>query len=568
MAVVADDSSTRADTPPAAKAVVAEPTKSVAASDKQPGEQPAPKAAPGPKAKNRKDASTPPKSAGIADTLAKKVPPAAKVDAATLAGKIDQAIGERLQAEQLKPAAPSGDAEFLRRVYLDITGVIPAADQAAAFLDSKDPDKRAKLIDELLASPRYGRHMADMWGSYLVPRNSDNRRLQDGPLTKWLEEQFNGNKPWDKFVTELITASGPQDKNGAVTFFLAQQTADKITDTVTRLFLGMQLQCAQCHNHPFTGWKQNEYWGMAAFFMKVRSDRVRAAARQNNVPGVTEDGKGRARLPESAKIVPAKFLQGEEPKLDSSAPYRPVLAKWLTSADNPFFARAMANRLWGQFFGRGIVNPVDDMHDGNAPSHPELLQELAAQFAANEFDVKNLIRAICNSQAYQRTSKQTESDDGLDTLFGRTAIKVMSPEQLYDSLTQVLGTPARPAGPGRGAAQGMRGPGANRRAQFVAFFQNDDGADPTEYQAGIPQALRLMNSPEFANGSELLEKVTKSSPAQGIERLYLATLSRRPTSEETQRLSHYLRTHGGEPRKAYGDILWAVLNSSEFTLNH
>src|SRR5262249_22344672 len=161
----------------------------------------------------------------------------------------------------------------------------------------------------------------------------------------WLEDSFNSNKPWDQFVTELLTASGTQDKNGAVTFFLANQTADKYTDTVSRLFLGVQLQCAQCHNHPFTGWKQTENWGMAMFFSKVRSDRVQAAARQGNSPGVSESEKGRGRLPVSAKIVPAKFLMGVEPKLDTAEPYRPVLAKWLTAADNPFFARAMANRI-------------------------------------------------------------------------------------------------------------------------------------------------------------------------------------------------------------------------------
>src|SRR5262249_4748692 len=160
----------------------------------------------------------------------------------------------------------------------------------------------------------------------------------------------------------------------------------------------------QCHNHPFTGWKQTEYWGMAMFFSKVKSDRVQAAARQGNSPGVSEAEKGRGRLPAPAKIVPAKFLMGEEPNLDTPAPYRPILAKWLTAADNAFFARAMANRIWAQFFGRGIVNPVDDMHDGNEPSHPALLQELAGQFAFNQFDVKYLIRAVCNSQTYQRSS--------------------------------------------------------------------------------------------------------------------------------------------------------------------
>jgi hypothetical protein len=497
-------------------------------------------------------------------------PAATKVDALTLSRHIDQAITKRLEAEKIKPSPVADDAEFLRRVYLDITGVIPTADAAAAFLDSKDPSKRAKLVDELLSSSGYGRHMADIWKSCLLPRTSDNRQLQIDPLAGWLEESFNSNKPWDQFVTELITASGTQDKNGAVTFFLANPTADKATDSITRLFLGVQLQCAQCHNHPFTKWKQAEYWGMATFFTKVKSDRARPAAKQGDSPGVSEDGKGRAaRLPESAKVVPAKFLQGEEPKLDKSAPYRPVLAKWLASGENPFFARAMANRLWAHFFGRGIVDPVDDMHDGNPPSHPELLQELARQFAANNFDVKFLIRAICNSKTYQRTSKPNDKDDSGANLFAHMAIKVNSPEQLYDSLVAVVGQPARQA-PRPPAKQANNRPGPNARTVFVNFFLNEDGSDPTQYQAGIPQALRLMNSPQLSGSAVVLEQALKTlhTPVQVIERFYLATLSRRPTPAESQRLANFVRSHGAEARKAYRDVLWALLNSSEFALNH
>jgi hypothetical protein len=521
--------------------------------------------------------------AGTVGTAAYSASPQAAVsaaapgDARTLAQHIDQTISKRLTTEGVKPSPLADDAEFLRRVYLDITGVIPSADKAAAFLDSKDPNKRAKLIDELLSSPRYGRHMADVWKSLLLPRTSDNRQLQTETLTRWLAESFNSDKSWDQLVTEMITASGTQDENGAVTFFLANPTADKVTDTVSRLFLGVQLQCAQCHNHPFTKWKQTEYWGMATFFTKVKADRVKQAAKQANSPTVAEVAKGRGtKLPVSAKVVPAKFLQGEEPKLDRSTPYRPVFAKWLTAAENPFFARAMANRLWAHFFGRGIVDPVDDMHDNNPPSHPELLQELAGQFAANHFDVKFLIRAICNSQTYQRTSKPNDKEDSGANLFAHMAVKVTSPEQLYDSLLAVVGTPNRQAPQGRrGVNQKManpapKRPGADPRNAFVSFFLSDEGADPTQYQAGIPQALRLMNSPELSGGAITLEQALKParSPAQVIEQLYLATLSRRPIPAESQRLTQYVRSHSTDARKAYRDILWAVLNSSEFALNH
>jgi hypothetical protein len=485
-----------------------------------------------------------------------------------LSQHIDQVLTQRLAAEKV-PASPlASDAEFLRRVSLDITGVIPSATQAAEFLDSKDPQKRAKLIDELLASSNYGRHMADIWEALLVKRDPDNRRIQLDPLYTWLEKQFNDNVAWDKVATELLTSTGTQDKNGAVTFFLANATPDKATDTVSRVFLGVQLQCAQCHNHPFTKWKQTEYWGMAAFFFKVRPDgNPRQAGQAGGSVGISESGgRGRpARLPTSAKIVPAQFFQGEQPKIGDSEPARPVLAKWLTSQDNPYFARAMVNRLWYQFFGRGFVSPVDDIHDGNPASHPELLQELSKQFATGGFDVKDMIRTICNSQAYQRSSVPTKGNEDAELqLFSHASIRPLTPEELFDSLEKVTGPAerARPVGrPGMGQRFGPVGP----RAQFVAFFQGEENADPTEYQAGIPQVLRLMNSNQFNINAAARKIVGKSEPAQAVEKLYLTTLARRPSAEESRKLTAHIQAKG---EQAHGDILWALLNSSEFAFNH
>jgi hypothetical protein len=501
------------------------------------------------------------------------LPAGSRLDSRELARHIDRVIDQRLRAEQVAPSPRADDAEFLRRVYLDLTGRIPPAAKVRAFLADKDPNKRARLIDELLASPAYGGHQADLWRALLLPRTSDNRRflLLYPALTRWLEEGFNDNKPWDQLVRELLTASGQTDQNPAVVYFLANPTADKVTDNVTRLFLGVQLQCAQCHNHPFTGWKQTEYWGMAAFFTRVRlSGRPRPAGGRGPLLTVREDGKGRRPpLPDSAKVVPAKFLQGEEPPLRRGQPARPVLARWLTSPDNPFFSKAMVNRTWAQLFGRGIVNPVDDMHEANAPSHPELLADLAGQLAAHDFDLKYLIRAICNSEAYQRTSKPHGNNaEASPALFSHMAVKVLTPEQLFDSLTQALGTPNRPAAQLRRAAQAKRRP-VNLRAAFAAFFQVEDGADPTEYQAGIPQALRLMNGPLLNNFPMLLPLLRSGkSPRQVIEDLYLATLSRPPTTSELARLTAHVRRQRTQPRQAYADVLWALINSSEFAMNH
>jgi hypothetical protein len=499
---------------------------------------------------------------------------AGRLDAPALARLIDRAVEERLAAEKAVPAPLADDGEFLRRVYLDITGIIPPADKARAFLDSKQPDKRARLIDELLASPAYGKHMGDLWQDLLLAqRDILTKGLQTQPLGDWFTQGFNSNKPWDRQVTELLTSTGTQAENGATTFFLAHRSPDRLNDTVCRVLLGIQLQCAQCHNHPYTSWKRADYWGMAAFFTKVDDGAPKKLLKGGATPNVREAGAvQKKRLPDSALEATPRFLGGEALKLNSKDPYRPVLARWLTSRENPYFARAMVNRVWAQFFVRGLVSPVDNLSDANPPSHPELFDTLARQFADSGFDVKYLIRAICNSQAYQRSSSPAAGADQRgsgEVLFACMAVKPLTPEQLFDSLTTVLGSSDRPKTQERGKGKG-KGPAAGSRAAFVEFFRPGEGTDPGEYPAGIPQVLRLMNSDWTAKTAAFVSRTVKADqpPERNLEALFLATLSRRPTASESERLREYLRANNGNPTKAYDDILWALLNSSAFTLNH
>jgi len=505
------------------------------------------------------------------------VPPLPRSVVDALARTVDQHLDRRLSAEKVTPSPIADDAEFVRRVWLDLAGKVPPAERAEAFLASRDSGKRQKLIDELTASPDFARHQADIWQALLIPRNSDNRRIAIAPLTKWLEDRFHANRPWDETVKALLIAEGTTADNAATTYYLGHLLmVDRITDNVTRLFLGVQLQCAQCHNHPFTGWKQDEYWGMAAFFTKVRmSGNPRQAIRQGAQLALSETGRGRpARLPESARRVPPKFLQGDAAKIAGDGPNRPALAEWLAQPKNPYFARAFVNRAWQQVFGQALVNPVDDMHDGHVASHPELLKELADQFAAQKFDVKYLYRALCSSRAYQRTSKPYGNNgDAGPELFARMAIKPLTAEQLYDSLVQVLGDPTEGRGRGRrrNVPAQMRGPNANVRNVFVSFFGNDEGnTDPTEYQAGIPQVLRLMNGP-FTNGAAfrvLASLRYGGGPADVFDQMYLRVLSRLPSAAERDRLLAIYRENSTEPRQLHADVLWALLNSSEFALNH
>jgi hypothetical protein len=511
-----------------------------------------------------------PRSAGaVLIALVALVGSAADIHAAGLgqAGPklIDTEINKALAENNIKLSSQADDAEFLRRAYLDITGIVPTAEQVEAFLKRTEADKRARVIDELLASPRFGKYWAELWTNLTIPTDSNNRRLDTTSYESWLTENFNANKPLDKMVYELLTATGEMDKNGAVSYFVANASPDKMTDNVTQMFLGVKLQCAQCHNHPFVEWKQDEYWGMAAFFMKVRTNgNPNQAAKKGIVLAVSESTTGgrRGGLPESAKIVPPQFLQAEKPEINPKEPYRPVLAKWIASAENPYFARAMVNRVWHQMFGRGLVNPVDDMHEGHPPTHPALLEQLTAEFKASGFDMKELIRAIANSEAYQRTSRTMHGNEADTELYSHAFMRVLSAEQLYDSLEQILGRE-------RVADRGPRVRVGNNvgRAAFVKFFRTVENADAADYQAGIPQALRLMNSPQ-TNGSAVLNKMMEEgTPEKIVQKLYLTILSRPASEPEVARMTEFVAQQAN-PRMGYSDVLWALVNSSEFALNH
>ena len=490
-----------------------------------------------------------------------------------LARIIDKQINARLDQEKVPASPRSDDAEFMRRVYLDILGIIPPPEKVVSFLASTAQDKRAQLIDELLAHSRYGEHQADTWARMMIPKDSNNRFLKPATLRDWLAKNFNENKPWNKLVSELLTASGSTEANGAVTYFMANASVDKMTDVTSRLFMGVQLQCAQCHNHPFVpDWKQEDYWGMTAFFLKVRTSNPKAAKNggELTVDETPVQRPNKRNLPEAAKIMPPKFFLGDKPTVSERDPLRPVLAQWLTAESNPYFAPAIVNRTWAHFLGRGFVNPIDDFQAKNQPSHPELLTTLSRQFVAGNYDLKRLIKGICLSETYQRSSRPLEENREDVALFSHMNVKNLTPSQLYDSLEQVLGT-EEAANNRRAKKQPAAQRGAPRTARevFIAFFQTDEGTDPLEYQAGIPQALRLMNA-QARNCATVVNRVAKpgDKPEVVIERLFLLSLSRQPTAVEMSKLIALTQLHKSEVRKVYEDILWALINSSEFAMNH
>jgi hypothetical protein len=428
----------------------------------------------------------------------------------------------------------------------------------------------------------------------LVQLDDNNRGLISRNFEDWLEDKFNRNEPWNKIVSEILTATGDRNKNPAVVYFLAnvndnfQPAAEKLTGVTASAFLGVQLQCCECHNHPFTKWKQTDFWGMAAFFSHTHGEATsKKAQKGGEMPAVRESiaepraKKGAASItkgappgsvviPESkGKIVKAKYLEGSEPSLAGKTAYRPSLAAWLTSPTNKYFADAAVNRMWAHFFGKGLTNPVDDMRSDNPPSHPEVLSILSREFVASGFDLKHLIRCICNSRAYQRSSVRLPSNKDDDALYSRMAVKMMTADVLYDSLQTVLGEAPEPRRVRRGGAPiAKKGAAKDPRSRFVEFFDTQDEKGPSpEYTHGIPQVLRLMNAEAFNSGGAVIDKFAKPGVGKDkvIENLFLSTLSRRPTPREAAKFAAFV---GADARKGYQQVLWVLINSSEFILNH
>jgi hypothetical protein len=495
-----------------------------------------------------------------------------------VAADIDRALDRRLTEARVPASPEADDAEFLRRVSLDLTGRIPSLAKTTAFLDSADPEKRSKLIDELLASREYGQHFATIWRQRLAPPppGLKGKGTRDD-FSPWLTEQFNRNRGWDRVVRDLLTAEGDVAKTPQSAFLMAnaensQPQPALIAGSAARLFLGVQLRCAECHDHPFAQWKQTEFWAAAAFFGKLRNTSKKGppfilteAPEKGAAPAgasITIPGSaGKA----AGKVVKARFLGGEEPAVKDDAPLRPAFADWLAAPDNPYFARALVNRTWAHLFGRGFVNPVDDFHDDNPPSHPELLKLLADEFRDSGFDLKHLFRCICNSKAYQRTSRPLAGNEKDQELFSRMGVKLMSPEAFYDSLTVVFAVDKS----GKYAAPGAKAPPLEPRDDFVRFFRAQGEAADGGLNPGIPQFLRRMNGDAFNAGAPLVAHLVhaRATPKQAIETLYLAVLTRRPTDEEVKLLSAYMARRT-DPEQGYAGVLWVLLNSGEFVLNH
>jgi Protein of unknown function (DUF1549)/Protein of unknown function (DUF1553) len=507
---------------------------------------------------------------------------AAAPDPYALAERLDTLLEAKQSANGVKPAPLIDDSAFLRRISLDLIGRIPTSYEVYTFIADSAPDKRRRVVDKLLRSPGYVTHQVNLWRALLLPEtmtNAEMRFLQPG-FDAWLRQKVRDNTPYDRLAYELIAApiaaaNNPQQQALApndprpnpLAFFAAKEgKPENIAAASSRVFLGVQIECAQCHNHPFAKWSREQFWGMAAFFggIEQRGDNGAFTPVREIVD------RRELAIPNTDRVVQATFLDEREPEWKFKTSARVTLAEWMIRPDNPWFARNAGNRAWAQFNGRGIVEPVDDLNDKNPPSHPELLNELAQAFVAAKFDVQFLVRAITATRAYQRSSELTDPGQADGRLFARMAIKGMSGEQLFDSL--VVATGYRAAG---SRDQSDPNAGSPERSLFLDRFALQ--GKKTDPQTSILQALSLMNGRFVADASTpgrsetlaAIAGVPLLSPMDRIEALYVATLSRKPTPEELRRMNQYVETGSeGKLKQRLSDVMWVLLNSAEFRLNH
>ncbi|MAT15276.1 MAG: hypothetical protein CMJ46_08410 [Planctomyces sp.] len=502
--------------------------------------------------------------------------------------EINQRLTQHWQDNEVTPSDIADDEEWLRRVYLDLTGRIPSADAVREFLDKKgEAPSRTEVIERLLNSNEYVENWTTVWTNLSIGRQTPQRVSRRG-MEKFWREAFARNRPWNEVVTDLILAEGHFEENGAVNYLLAQMTMRDeqvlLTAKTAKLFLGQQLQCVQCHNHPFNQWKQEQFWQFNSFFRQI--DKIDHRKTDPNTGRRVDDYSEIVRREFSGPVhfdrrdglkqVAYPIFDGQTVDPQAETDRREELTKLLKSGERPAIASAMVNRMWSHFFGYGFVNPVDDIGPHNPSAMPELFQRMTDEFIKNNYDVKKLMSWIVNSKAYNLTSRfnaGNEFDDpaaGETPLFSKMYLKSLEAEQLYDSL--LVATRADAAG--RADYQEMQNRREQWLRQFIIEFGNDEGTEATTFNGTIPQALMLMNGQLVRNalsleGDSFLQQLRQNTNMKSIDKIneiYLTTLSRYPTPRERNALNQLFRASSEEA--AMQDLMWALLNSNEFITNH
>ena len=490
---------------------------------------------------------------------------------------IDKHIDAKLKRLKIQPAPEASDETFLRRIYIDLTGIPPTPEQARAFLeDPASPRrKRGRLIDRLIGSREFVDHWTLKWGDLLQSNRKHLGEKGTWAFRQWIRDAIASNQPYDDFARELLTSIGSTFRSPAANYFRVNDDPKLAMETTTQLFLGVRMVCAQCHDHPFEKWTQNQYYQLAAFFAAVGMKPGFDADEQ--IVYLKRSGND-IKHPKTNKVVDAEYLIASAglPQIADFRDRREALAEWLTSAQNPFFAKAIVNRVWSYFLGRGIIEPVDDIRGSNPPINPVLLDALERDFVASGFDLRHLIRAIVNSRTYQtgiETNKWNENDE---VNFSRFLPRRLPAESLLDAITVATGSrPNFPDVPEDFTAQQLPDPHIGKGG-FLDMFGRPERESSCECERrsdlSLPQAMNLVNGPTLAEAvadpeGRLAEAILAGkSDRELVEELYLAALSRFPSPLEMDSALTYMRSASGRAAQAQ-DLLWALINSNAFLFN-
>ena len=491
-----------------------------------------------------------------------------------VANYIDTHVYNKLHKLRIIPSDLSTDAAFLRRVHIDLIGRLPTPGEQHRFLADKSPDKRTKLVDQLIDTKEFTEIWVMKWAELLQIRTFQNQVSYKAALLyhNWLRERIASNKPFNEIIRELLMSRGGTFSTPATNFYQVELETKKLTENVAQVLMGTRIQCAQCHNHPFDRWTMNDYYSFAAFFAQMKRKRAEDPREQ-----IIFDGGGQIRHPVTKKNAEPKYLGGESVGKTNKT-RRELVATWLTKPDNPWFARNVANIVWAHFHGVGIVEPVDDVRVSNPPSNPYLLDALAEKFIEYDFDFKRLVRDICTSRTYQLSTRTNQTNASDTRNFSHAKIRRMRAEVMLDVISQVTNTPNKFKGLPRGAKAVQIADG-NTSTYFLKTFgratRETVCSCEVKMEPSLSQALHLLNGDTTHNrikqGGVIRDLVReKWKPQKIITDLYLRCLTRPPTDGEMEKLMTHVNTAKNDKIRTeiYEDIFWALLNSKEFIFNH
>jgi hypothetical protein len=484
---------------------------------------------------------------------------------------IDTLVNAKLNKLRMLPSEVCTDEVFVRRLYIDLIGLLPTIEEYNRFMADTAPDKREKLIDELLNRKEFTEIWVSKWAEWLMMRSNNVISYKAMLLYyNWLSQQVASNVPLDKMVQGLLGANGGTFKVPATNYFQNETDTLKVSENVAQVFMGMRIQCAQCHNHPFDRWTQDDYYGFAAFFSQIG----RKGGEDYRETIIFNAGGGDVRHPIDGRVMVPTFLGGGVADT-AGKDRREILAKWLASPQNPYFASNFANRVWHHFFGIGIIEPIDDVRISNPASNPELLLELANKFTSYNYDFKQLVRDICRSQTYQRATQRNETNTTDELNFAHANLRRIKAESMLDCISEVTNTKDKFQGLPIGARATQIADGSTS-TYFLETFgrakRETVCSCEVRMEPSLSQALHLLNgdtvNAKIQQGGVITKLLAeKVEPLQIVERLYIACLGRKPNEAELNNLKP-LFTQGSNVQQALEDTFWALLNSREFLFNH